>query len=113
MAVRNGYTLDIYEQVNELARFAPEVLLALKAYDNAQSEQQENETIKRIKQLPEKFRNIRMNMEQVYGKTRILTKPEDYILDQDFHSHLANQSVSFDWQFFAEILFLEKIENEF
>ena len=113
MAVRNGYTLDIYEQVNELARFAPEVLLALKAYDNAQSEQQENETIKRIKKLPEKFRNIRMNMEQVYGKTRILTKPEDYILDQDFHSHLANQSVSFDWQFFVEILFLEKIDNEF
>ena len=47
----------------------------------------------------------------VYGKTLILTKPEDYILDQDYHVHLANQAISFDWQFYAEILFLEKIKS--
>ena len=30
----------------------------------------------------------------------------------DHHDHLANQTISFDWQFNAEILFLEKLANE-
>ena len=63
--------------------------------------------------LPSEFKDLRTEFEQVYGKTRILNKPENYILDQDHHSHLANQSISFDWQFYAEILFLKKIEDEF
>jgi len=111
-AVRNIYTLEVYEQVNELARFAPKALLALKAYDTAQNEQQEIDAIKQIKQLPEEFKELRKQFELIYSETRILTKPEDYILDQDHHVHLANQTISFDWQFFAEILFLKKIENE-
>ena len=111
-AIRNTYTLDVYEQVNELVRFTSKALLVLKAYDTAQNEQQETEAIERIRQLPEEFKALRNQFELVYGKTRILTKPEGYILDQDHHSHLANQTISFDWQFFAEILFLKKIENE-
>lgn len=111
-AVRNIYTLEVYEQVNELARFAPKALLALKAYDTAQNEQQEIDAIKQIKQFPEEFKALQKQFELIYSETRILTKPEDYILDQDHHVHLANQTISFDWQFFAEILFLKKIENE-
>jgi hypothetical protein len=50
--------------------------------------------------------------EEVYGKMRILTKPDGYIIDQDHHVHLANQTVSFDWQFYAEmLLMMEKIES--
>ena len=112
-AIRNTYTLEVYEQVNELVRFTSKALLALKAYDMAQNEQQETKAMERIKKLPEEFNLLRRQFELVYGKMRILTKPEGYILDQDHHSHLANQTISFDWQFFAEILFLEIIENEF
>ena len=112
-AIRNTYTLEVYEQVNELVRFTLNALLVLKAYDTSQNEQQETEALERIRQLPEEFKALRKQFELVYSKTRKLTKPEDYILDQDHHSHLANQTISFDWQFFAEILFLEKIENEF
>ncbi len=112
LAIRNIYTLEVYEQVNELVRFTPKALLALKDYDEAQNEHEESDAIKRIRQLPEEFKVLRKQFELIYGKTRMLTKPEDYILDQDHHSHLANQTISFDWQFFAEILFLEKIENE-
>ncbi len=79
----------------------------------AQNEQQETKAMERIKKLPEEFKVLRKQFELIYGITRILTKPEGYTLDQDHHSHLANQTISFDWQFFAEILFLEKIENEF
>ncbi|MCD6566077.1 MAG: family 20 glycosylhydrolase [Bacteroidales bacterium] len=115
-AIRNTYTLEVYEQVNELVRFTPKALLALKAYDMSQNEEQEAEAAERIRQFPEEFMALRKQFELVYGKTRILTKAKGYNLyipDQDHHSHLANQTVSFDWQFFPEILFLEKIENEF
>ncbi|HAZ03069.1 MAG: glycoside hydrolase family 20 [Bacteroidetes bacterium GWF2_42_66] len=112
-AIRNIYVLDVYNQVNELTRFAPKALLTLKAYDLAQNEQQEIDAIKRIKELQKEFTGLRDQFEQVYGETRILTKPESYILDQDHHSHLANQAISFDWQFLAEVLFLEKIKTNY
>jgi hypothetical protein len=109
--VRNSFTLDVYECVNEMARFAPEALLALKEYDNSENKQQEEAALNKVKQLSGKFEAIRAKMEKVYGRTRKLTKPGNYILDQDHHSHLANQSVPFDWQFLAEMLFIEKIEK--
>ena len=111
-AIRNIYTLEVYEQVNRMAGFSPRALLALKAYDAAKNEQQEQEALKSIRQLPEEFRVLRKQLEQVYAEVRILEKPEDYLLDQDHHNHLANQTKSFDWQFFAEILFLEKTQNK-
>jgi len=111
-AIRNIYTLELYEQVNNLVRFVAKALLELKAYDEVINEKQESDALKRIKQFPEEFQTLRKSFEQVYSKTRKLTKPKDYILDQDHHVHLANQTISFDWQFFAEMLFLKKIENE-
>lgn len=45
--------------------------------------------------------------ETVYGGTRIPTKPENYILDQDHHVYPANRSINFNWQFYAEILFFK------
>jgi hexosaminidase len=108
--VRNPYTLEVYEQVNNMVQFTSVALLKLKALDEAQNEQQVEEAVKAIKQLPNEFNALRNEFEEVYGKTRILTKPDGYILDQDHHSHLANQSVSFDWQFYAEMLLMEKIE---
>jgi hypothetical protein len=52
-------------------------------------------------------------METVYSQTRVLNKPEGYLLDQDHHNHPANQTVNFDWQFIGEILMLQKIETHF
>ena len=87
--------------------------VALKAYDNAENEQEETSALSRVQNLPVEFNTLRAQLEKVYGKIRILTKPEGYILDQDHHTHLANQSVAFDWLFIAEKLFLEKIEKNF
>jgi len=112
-AVRNSYTLQVYEQVNNMARFSPEALLTLKKYDEAKNAEQEAKALKEIKQLPERFKAIRNNLEQVYRVTRILEKPTGYIPDQNHHYHLANQTLTFDWQFYAESLFLQKIEKEF
>ena len=113
MASRNMYTLEVYEQVNALAGFTPKALLALKALDASQNEQEEKAAIDRLNKLAKEFSSLREQFERVYGETRILTKPANYILDQDHHVHLANQSISFDWQFYAEILFLEKVKQTY
>ena len=56
---------------------------------------------------------MRKQFESMYSQTRILEKPKDYILDQDHHNHPANQSKNFDWQFFSEIFFLEKLKKQY
>ncbi len=113
LANRNLYTLDVYEQVNELAVYASKALLALEALDISQNEQEEWEAMNKLRELTGEFSAMRDQFEEVYGKTRILSKPAGYILDQDHHLHLANQSISFDWQFYAEMLFLEKVQQTY
>jgi len=110
---RNSYRLEVYERVNELVKFTSRALLVLKAYDEAMSKIQRSDNLDLIKELPNDFKTVRRKFEEVYARTRRLTKPDNYILDQDHHVHLANQSISFDWQFYAEMLFLQKVESEF
>ena len=110
IAERNHLRLEIYRQVNGMARFAPDALRALAAFDRASTPEEEQEALARIRELPGEFSGKRASLEQAYSQTRILEKPEGYLLDQDHHNHLANQSISFDWQFIAEILFLEKLQ---
>ena len=110
-AIRNQYRLEVYEQVNELVRFSAQALLTLQAYDTAQNEQDEVAAVTLIQNLSGDFNGLRDKLENVYRQTRILSKPEGFLLDQDHHHHLANQAISFEWQFIAEILFLEKIEK--
>lgn len=109
--VRNVYTLDIYEQVNAVAGFSPRALLALREFDQADNPTKKREAIQKLRELEEEFRAIREHLETTYAKVRILTKPEGYLLDQDHHHHMANQSVNFDWQFLAESLFFEKLSK--
>jgi hexosaminidase len=111
-AVRNAYTLELYEQVASVVRISLKTLMALQAYDTADSEQEETEALSVLAKLPGEFTDTRQELEEVYGQTRILEKPPGYLLDQDQHHHLANQSISFDWQFLVEILFLEKLEEK-
>jgi hypothetical protein len=107
-SVRNEYTLDVYEQVNELVKFAASTLLKLEQYDKAVDKINH---LNELKEIGEQFKQTRKKLEDVYGKARILTKPANYILDQDHHSHMANQSLNFDWQFQAEIMMIEKVNE--
>ena len=113
-ANRNIYNLEVYEQVNNLVSFTLNALVSLQEFDNAINEQEELIAKKKIQNLATEFKAVREQMESVYSKTRNLTKPNDYILDQYHpHVHLASQTISFDWQFYAEMLFLEKIDKMF
>ncbi len=110
-APKNPYRLDIYEQVNLLTAFSAKAILALNEFDTAETEEAQKKAEEKISNLKSEFIEIRNKMEDVYAHTRLLNKPANYILDQDHHVHLANQSINFDWQFYAEMLFLEKLEQ--
>ena len=110
-ALRNIYTLEVYEQVNDLVEFTYGAVVTLANYDDPLEGMTREEALEELKELPGRFSDVRAHFEEVYSKTRILTKPENYILDQDHHRHSANQTISFDWQFIGEILFLDKLEK--
>jgi len=103
---KNKFTLEVYKQVNELVKFSSNIIIALEKLDLSKETE-----LNEIKNIQDEFNSLRQNFEEVYSKTRILEKPDSYILDQDHHNHPANQSKNFDWQFFSEIYLLEKIEN--
>ena len=107
------YNLDVYNEVVNLVDYNFRLFTKLSAFDNAQSSSEENRIIGEIENLIQEFSSVRNQMEDVYGQTRILNKPEGYKLDQDHHNHPANQSVNFDWQFMGELMALEKIEKHF
>ncbi|WP_235296402.1 family 20 glycosylhydrolase [Portibacter marinus] len=111
-AQRSSYTLEVYQQVNELVKFSFESLILLENYDRSSADMEE-QALNAIKKLPKNFEQLRKELESVYGQARILNKPDNYILDQDHHTHNANQSLNFDWQFYPEILLIEKIKTKY
>ncbi len=86
--------------------------MVLQLYDSAQDDLGASEALLKVQNLEKEFKLLQMEMEQVYGQTRILSKPENYILDQDHHLHLANQTRSFDWLYTAELYFFEKVNSQ-
>lgn len=113
MAERNTYSLDIYEQVNELVRFSCKTLIAMEQYDLPSEIINQKEALNNLQAIPSGFQALKSGFEQVYGQTRILEKPDGYKLDQDHHVHLANQALTFDWQFLPEILLMQKLQSRF
>ena len=103
---KNQYTLEIYNQVNQLTKFSSELILKLENLDKSGD-------LKHLNGITKEFDKMRSNFENVYSKTRKINKPDDYILDQDHHHHPANQTINFDWQFLTEIMLLEKINKTY
>src|SRR5690606_11782170 len=111
-AERNVYTLDVYEQVAKVTQFTNKSLLLLAEWDLAKTTKERESAKEKLLNLEGEWMAQLAELESVYGKTRVLDKPEDYILDQDHHVHLANQAIKFaDWQFYVENLFLQKIKE--
>ena len=108
---KNKYTLEVYKQVNELVKFSSNIIITLEKLDLSAEIDYEKTAFNEIRNFENKFNSLRINFEEVYSKTRILNKPENYILDQDHHNHPANQTINFDWQFLSEKYFLKKIKN--
>ncbi|SFA99635.1 beta-N-acetylhexosaminidase [Algoriphagus aquimarinus] len=112
VAVRNSYTLEVYEQVAKVTQFSNKSLLLLAEWDLSKTAEEREAAKEKLLNLEGEWKSQLVELEKVYGKTRELNKPDDYILDQDHHAHLANQALKFsDWQFYVEDLFLQKIKE--
>ncbi|WP_035464766.1 beta-N-acetylhexosaminidase [Algoriphagus vanfongensis] len=111
LAKRNTYKLEVYEQVAQVAQFTNRTLLTLAELDEPSGESRSQAEAK-LKTLTSEWEAIQSQVEAVYGQTRQLDKPADYIIDQDHHVHLANQEHQFsDWQFKVEQLLVKKVQD--
>lgn len=109
-ALRNRYTLEIYEQTGKLFNYPVRLLLALEAYDNADNSVKRNTALKQIKDECLYFYSMRKQLEAVYSQTRFMSNAEGYITDQNQHHHLAALSNNSDWMYLYEIPMVKAVE---
>ncbi len=97
-------------QINELQIYPAKVLLLLEKYDKASSTNNESAK-KELKKFVTGFADVRKNFENVFSQTRILSNPDNYVVDQNHHEHLANGTNNNDWMYFYELAMNKKIND--
>lgn len=102
-ALRNRYTLKVYEQTNNLQNYPVRLILALDEYDTAKDEAARKTAQDKIREVCDYFKVMRQNLEAVYSETRFMQQPEGFIADMNHHNHLASLTNSSDWLYLYEI----------
>ena len=108
VGTKSDYNLMIYRQVSNLVDYNFKLMEKLNNFDTAKTIDEETDYLEALYKIKNEFELVRKEFEEVYSQTRILNKPENYILDQDHHRHPANQTINFDWQFTSEMMLLKK-----
>ena len=111
VARRNEYSLSLMNQINELQAYPSGLLLLLEKYDRAAPTSSKQEIKGQIKNYVNHFDELKKNFEDTFSKTRILNNPDDYLLDQNVHEHLANGSNKSDWMHIYELAMNKKLNN--
>lgn len=109
-ALRNRYTLEIYEQTNHLFNFPVRLLLALHAFDTATTENGRQTALQQISEVCDYFHAMRTRLEETYSHTRFMQQPEGYITDQNHHNHLAAKTNNSDWWYYYEIPMIRRTQ---
>jgi len=107
-AKRNRYYWELSMALFDLQIMTPRLLLALKQCDNADKGQQKA-GIEQVKLAIQEFQHAWENLQQVYGKTRFVTYPANYVPDRYFH--FASQREDLSWMIQAEELYHAMIEK--
>lgn len=107
-ALRNRYTLEIYEQTNHLFNFPVRLLLALHAFDTAATNTGRQTALQQISEVCDYFQTMRTRLEETYSHTRFMQQPDGYIADQNHHNHLAAKTNGSDWWYYYEIPMIRK-----
>lgn len=110
-ALRNRYTLEVYEQTNHLLNYPTRLILALYDYDNAKEESTRGEAREKINEVCDYFYSMRSNLEKVYSKTRFMEQPEGYIADMNHHNHLSAKTLNSDWWYLYELPMTQKVKH--
>lgn len=108
-ALRNRYTLEIYEQINTLLYYPSQLILALSSYDSTIDIQGKKKEMDQIILVCNAFNQMREELESVYSQTRFMQNPEGYISDLNHHNHLASKTNNSDWMYLYEIPMIKKI----
>lgn len=110
-ALRNRYTLRVYEQTNNLQNYPVRLILALNTYDTAKDETAREAALAEVAEVCESLDALRTNLESVYSETRFMQQPEGFISDMNHHNHLAAQTNNSDWWFYYEIPMVRKVRD--
>lgn len=108
-ALRNRYTLKVYEQTNNLQNYPVRLILALNEYDMAKDEAGRKAAQVKIREVCDYFKVMRKNLESVYSETRFMQQPEGFIADMNHHNHLASKTDNSDWLYLYEIPMVKKV----
>ncbi len=110
-ALRNRYTLQIYQQTNYLQHYPTQLILALADYDAAQNAEARKLAEGKVRELCDSFTLMRHNLESVYSQTRFMEQPEGFISDHNHHNHLSAKTNTSDWLYYYEIPMVKKIKH--
>lgn len=110
-ALRNRYTLEVYEQTNNLQNYPTRLILALHAFDITQDDVSRQQSKEKIVEVCNYFTAMRTNLEAVYSVTRFMQQPEGFIADMNHHNHLASKTNNSDWLYLYEIPMVNKVKN--
>ncbi|GAA4315094.1 glycoside hydrolase family 20 zincin-like fold domain-containing protein [Compostibacter hankyongensis] len=102
LAGRNRYSLELLDQLNALQIYPSQLLILLEAYDKAPASGKKAK-LNEIRQYVGSFAKRRKQFEAVFAQTRVLSKPDDYLQDSNFHHHIANTTRSSDWMYLVEM----------
>ncbi|MDP2336877.1 MAG: glycoside hydrolase, partial [Bacteroidota bacterium] len=108
-ALRNRYTLEVYEQTNNLQIYSSQLILALHTFDTATNKGDQRTAIEQIRQVCEHFNIVHTELKKVYSQTRFMSNPEGYIADLNHHNHLAAKTNNSDWIFYYELPMVDKV----
>jgi hypothetical protein len=105
---RNAYYWRLSLSLYRLQSTIPDLLLALKESDSNEKGLQ-RKGLSDVKTAMENFKKCWKDTESVYGETRFISDPPDYIPDRYFH--LASQREDLTWMIQPEELFLDMIQK--
>ena len=108
-ALRNRYTLQVYEQTNNLQNYPVRLILALNAYDTAKDEAARKIALSEVAEVCDYFDAMRANLESVYSETRFMQQPEGFVSDLNHHNHLSSKTYNSDWRYYYEIPMVRKV----
>jgi hexosaminidase len=105
---RNRYYWSLSLALYNLQSTAPNLLLALKESDSA-DKVQHDKGIENVKKTITEIHQVWNSVKSVYGETRFVSYPSDYIPDRYFH--LASQSEDLTWMIQAQEMYIAMIEK--
>lgn len=108
-ALRNRYTLEIYDCTNDMLYFPARVFLALEKYDKASGAARE-QALAELSDLCGYFYDLRRDVLDSYSKTRFMSNAEGFVAGNSHHRHLASRTNNGDWVFWFELPMVRKIE---